>query len=185
MSKEKSKSKEEKQERRITAIVDKQLGRALSLSTARNDGRYTLDFIYFNSNDKVLVATNARAMLIVFPKPRGSLTEIYELETGLYEITNGRLFKIDREDINFPKYQGIVPKAKQICTGEALRGIIQCMIENKVYVNIWKFAKVLRILDKYSPDWIFTNNSPEEPVMMETENGFYKIQYIMMPYRNK
>jgi len=180
MSNEKSKKKKTK----TIATIDKKIARALFLTKAKTSSRYPISNVYFNSETKELVATDGKSMLIVVIKPIGILVETCRLETGLYTILENKLLRSDNQNKTFPKYQDMIPKAKEICSGEALFGIIDCMIKNKVYINIWRFGTVLKILNKISQyGWVFTNESPNHPVMMEFEDDSYQIKYIMMYYR--
>lgn len=178
----KSKSKQKpKVKLQIKVVIDKWLARALSL-TKGVMRTYSIDCIYFNAKEKELVATNGHTLLVVKFKPAGSLL-VLNLEEGLYDIIGETLLL--KEDINqettFPKYQKIIPTgAKEICHGHTLSGVIDCMIKNQVYLDVWRFASVLRILNNLSLWWTFTNNSPVEPVMMEAENSKYHIKYVIM-----
>jgi len=181
MSKEKVKKEEIKTT--ATATINKDIAKAFTLTKAKEKRRYALNNVYFDAETKELVVSNGTSLIIITIKPTGLGFEIYTLETGLYDIVGDRLFKKEKaEEMIFPKYQDIVPETKEVCSGKALRGIIDCMIKKQVYIDIWKFGAVLKILDKISCNWIFSNMSPTSPVLMETENVSYKIKYIMMPY---
>ena len=186
MSRKKAKmSKKKADKKKIqTASIDKQLARALVLTKSKESSRYSIRDIFFNRDTKEIVATDGRSLLVLIAKPSGFFMDIFDLETGLYEIIENRLLRRDVEikDIIFPKYQDAIPKTNQVCTGNALKGIIDCIIKNQVYIDIWRFEAVLKILNKFNSEWIFTNESPNGPVLMETSTLNYDIKYVMMCY---
>jgi len=165
------------------AVIEKWLARALSLSVRDKMRSFNIEGVYFNADEKELVATDGRAMLIVKIKISGVLIPL-DLETGLYDVIGDTLLKkdIEQEKINFPNYQTALPSnANKVCGGDILWGIIDCMIKNNVYLNIWRYANVLRILDKLALNWTFTNDAPLLSVLMEADSNQYNIKYVIMP----
>jgi len=178
-----SKERVIKEVKKNITVIDKKIARALFLTKAKKDGRYDLSSVYFNNETKEIVATDAKSMLIVAIKSTGLLVEYDKLETGLYNIFGDVLVRKDNQDSSFPKYQDVIPKSsKEICSDNILDGLIDCMIKNKTYINIWEYVSVLKILDRMPFNkWVFINESPKCPVLIESENAFYKIKYILMP----
>jgi len=182
MNEKETQKKRNTEKKQIVFAIDKQIAKALSLVKSKESSRYAIESIYVNKETKEIVATDGRHLLIVTMKSEGFFNDI--LETGLYDIIGANLLEknINNADIHFPIYQDAVPKTKEVYKGSALRGIINCIIGKQVYIDIWRFESVLKILDKISSEWIFTNEAPNRPVLMEAETISYKIKYIMMCY---
>jgi len=177
------KKKKEKVYKEI--VIERWLARALLLSKTETSVSLRMDVVHYNAKADELVATDGRALLIVKMKPIEALIPI-KLAEGDYGIYGDRLIQkgADRKENVFPEYQKIVPvKAKVICSGDIFNGIIECMVKGQVYLNIWKYASVLKILSGFSPSWVFTNDDPVQPVMMEADDSKYDIKYIIMPIR--
>ena len=178
-------TKKKKQEAKLQtrAIIKKWLARVLFLTKGEMQ-TWSIDAIYFNAKEKELVATDGKALFIAKIKPSGILIPL-NLENGLYDIVGDMLIKREdgeNEKRNFVNYKGVVPtKTKAVCFDCILTGLLKCMVKNKVCVDIWKYSPVLKILDKLALDWSFFNNSPIEPVLMETDCNEYNLKYIIMP----
>jgi len=175
--------KRQKEKPNTKAIIDKWLARILTLTKAETSVSFRIDVIHFDAKKGELAATDKRTLFIAKVKPSGVLIPL-NLETGIYDIVSNMLIKREtiEEEIAFPPYQSIIPvKAKEICFNNILDGIVECMIKGQIYLNIWKYATVLKILNGFSKNWIFANDSPTQPVMMEAEDDKYNIKYIIMP----
>lgn len=184
MTKKKEQKKQQKPKLQIKAIIDKNLARALSLTVAGKMINYTISAVYFNAKEKELVATDGKVLLVVKIKPAGLLSITLNLEEGLYNVIGNMLIKndIEQNEIKFPSYQKIIPvKPKKICNGDILHGLLDCIVKNQIHLDIWKFAPVLKTLDRVSHFWEFFNNSSIEPIVMEFENNDYFIRCVMMP----
>ncbi len=183
MTKKKQRKKnEQKLKLQTKAVIEKWLARVLFLTKGEMK-TWMVDAVYFNAEEKKLVTTNGCALFIAKIKPSGVLIPL-NLENGFYDVVGNMLIKRDEDkECKFPNYQGVIPtKTKAICNGYILKGIVKCMIENKVCVDIWKYAPVLKILDKLALDWSFFNNSPAEPVLMEADCSEYNLKYIIVSY---
>ena len=178
MKTEKKKSKKRKPQTK--AAIEKWLARALLLTKAKTVVSYAMDIIRFDAEAKVFVATDGRALLAVKIKSTGALLP-FNLETGFYDILGETLLKSDREG-RFPDYKSVMPEAEKVCSGDMLYGLVDCMIKQRVYLDIWKYKSVLNILDKHFSDWVFTNAGKDRPVMMEADSDKYNVKYIIMPY---
>jgi len=179
------KKKSQKLKLQTKATIDKNLARALSLTIAGEMITYTISAVYFNAKEKELVATDGRNLLIVKVKPKGLLSITLDLEEGLYDIIGNILIKNDMKQnkVKFPPYRKAVPiKPKEICNGDILHGLLDCITKNQIHLDIWKFTPVLKTLDKLSPFWNFANNSSIEPIIMKYENNDYVVEYVMMPW---
>ena len=176
----KAKSRKEKCVTR--APLEKWLARALSLTMGRDSN--TLDVIRFDAKTNELAATDGRALLVVKIKSAGTLLP-FNLEDGLYDLLGETLIKSDRDrDSRFPNYSSVISlETKESCTGDLLYGIIDCMIKQKVYLDIWKYKGILNLLDKQFSDWVFTNEGHDRPVMMEADSDKYNVKFIIMPYK--
>jgi len=169
----------------MKAIIDKDLARALSLVITGKMVRYNISAVYFNAKEKELVATDGNVLLVIKIKPTGLLSTTLGLEGGFYDVKGDMLIRNDmnQKEINFPNYQKVIPvKPKEICSGDILCGLLDCMVKNQIHLDIWKFAPVLRTLSRISEFWSFANNSSMEPVVMESKNFNYIIKYVMMPW---
>lgn len=176
------KKKEAKRKLQTKATIKKWLARVLFLTKGEMK-TWMIGAVYFNAKEKELVATDGKALFIAKIKPSGVLIPL-NLENGLYDVVGDILIKREDDDEKrkFVNYQGVIPtKTKAVCSGYILDGIIKCMIENKVYLDIWKYTPVLKILDKLALDWSFFNNSPLELVLMEADCNEYNFKYIIMP----
>ena len=176
----KAKSRKEKCVTR--APLEKWLARALSLTMGRDSN--TLDVIRFDAKTNELAATDGRALLVVKIKSAGTLLP-FNLEDGLYDLLGETLIKSDRNrDSRFPNYANVIPfEAKEICAGDILYKILDCMTKQQVCLDIWKYESTLKTLDKFSSSWVFTNESNTSPVMMEADNEKYNVKYIIMPIK--
>jgi len=183
VKKKQRKKNEQKPKLQTRANIKKWLARVLFLTKGEMQ-TWVVDRIYFNAKEKELVATDGRALFIAKIKPSGILTPL-NLENGLYDVVGDMLIKREDDENdkrNFVNYKGVVPtETKVICSDCILRGVLKCMVKNKVYIDIWKYSPVLKILDKLALDWNFFNNSPAEPVLMETDCNEYNLKYIIMP----
>lgn len=176
--------KKKKQKPKTRAAIEKWLARVLLLTQAKTQSSWVIDVVKFNAETKELVATDGKAMLIVKIKSTGTLLP-FNLETGFYDVFGEILLKSDRDvDCRFPDYKGVIsPNVKKVCSGDLLSGIIECMIKQQVYLDIWKYEKVLRILDKHFSYWVFAANESSQPAVMEADSDKYNIKYIIMPCR--
>jgi len=178
-------TKKKKQEPKLQtkANIKKWLARVLFLTLGEMK-TWMVEAVYFNAKEKELVATDGSALFIAKIKPFGVLIPL-NLENGLYDVVGDMLIKREddeNEERGFVNYRGVLPtKTKAVCSGYILEGIIKCMIGNKVYIDIWKYAPVLKILDKLALNWSFFNNSPLEPVLIEADCNEYNLKYIIMP----
>ena len=175
--------KKQKEKPLTKAVIDKWLARALFLTRAKTSVISRINVVHFDAERKELVATDKRTLLIAKVKPSGVLIPL-NLKAGNYDVVSNMLIrrKSVKEEIVFPSYQSILSTiTKEICCNNILDGIVECMIKGQVYLNIWKYAPVLRILSGFSDSWVFTNDSPAQPVMMEADSDKYNIKYIIMP----
>jgi hypothetical protein len=179
MKKEKKK-KEKKFQTKV--VIEKWLARALFLVKAKTSMSYSMDTIRFEAKTQTLVVTDGKVLLAVTIKSTGILLP-FNLETGFYDVLGETLLKSDR-DVNhrFPDYKSVMPQSEKICAGDMLYGIIDCMIKQQVYLDIWKYKNILNILDKHFSDWVFTNGGNDKPVMMEANSDKYNVKFIIMPY---
>ncbi len=177
------KKKKQKPKLQTRATINKDLARILFLTKGVMK-TLTVDVIYFNAKEKELVVTDGSALFIAKIKPSGTLIPL-NLENGLYDIVSNMLIRRDDDkQNNFPRYKGVIPtKTKAVCSGYILDIIIKGMIENKVYLNVWKYLPVLKILNKIASYWEFFNNSSLEPVLMEADCNEYNFKYIIMPVK--
>lgn len=178
----KKSKKMKKSKLQTKATIDKRIARALFLTKGEMK-TYSIDGVYYNAEEKELVATDSRLLFVIKLKPVALMP--LNLKGGLYDIIGNVLIlkTEDREkEIEFPKYRDVILiGAKEICRGDILSGIVDCMIKGQVHLNIWKFEAILKILNNLSLWWTFTNNSPAERVMMEAENSMYNIKCIVAP----
>ena len=174
--------KKQKEKPLTKAVIDKWLARALFLTRAETSVSLRIDVVHFDAERKELAATDKRTLLIAKVNPSGVLIPL-NLKAGNYDVVSNMLIRRKHvgEEIVFPQYQSIIPTAKEICCNNILDGIVECMVKGQVYLNIWKYATVLRILNGFSDSWVFSNDSPIQPVMMEADDDKYNIKYIIMP----
>ena len=177
-----SKKKEKFQ---TTATIDKRLARALSLTKSLQDSKsYVLSKVYYDREKRELVSTNGQIILIVKLKKSGSLFSL-KINTGLYRVVGDLLIRAEEEEqkqkLRFPKYENVMIKSNPVCNGDLLYSLLDCIIKRQVKVNIWRYENVLKILDKMSSYWSFTNEYPSSVVMMETSTNKFDIVFMMMP----
>jgi len=172
-----------KQKPKTRINIESWLARALTLAKSKSPVNWRINCVLFNAETKELVATNGHCMLIVKTKPGGTIVP-FNLEPGLYEILDDVLLKREEEqgkEIKFPEYQSIIVESDARCSHNILYGIIICMIKQGMFVDIWKYENILKVLNKFSSDWIFTNVNENRPMMMEADTSRYNVKYIMMP----
>ena len=175
--------KKKKQKLKTKVAIEGWLARALSLLRAKSSVSYSMDTIRFEAKTQTLVVTNGQTLLAVKIKRSGTLLP-FDLETGFYDIFGEILLKADRDsNSRFPDYKSVMPEAGKICAGDLLYGIIDCMIKQKVYLDIWKYKGILNLLDKHFFDWVFTYEGHDRPVMMEADSDKYNVKLIIMPYK--
>ena len=176
------KAKSKKEKRVTRASLEKWLARALSLTIGKDST--TIDVIRFDAKKKELAATDGRVLLVVKIKSAGTLLP-FNLEDGFYDLLGGTLIKSERDKASrFPNYVNVIPfEKKEICAGDILYKILDCMTKQQVCLDIWKYESTLKTLDKFSSSWVFTNESNTSPVMMEADNEKYNVKYIIMPIK--
>lgn len=176
------KKKMKKKKPQTRAVIENSyLARALFLTKAKKQTSWVIDVIRFNAETQELVATDGRVLLVVKIKSTGVLLP-FDLETGFYEIFGETLLKADKTDNpRFPDYKSVMPEGDVICTGSILDGIIICMIKQEAFIDIWRYESILKILNKFSSDWVFMSVNKSHPIMMEASNSKYNVKYVMMP----
>jgi len=183
MSKREVKKKKEKFQ--TTATIDKRLARALSLTKSLQDTKsYVMSKVYYDKEKRELVSTDGRIILIVKLKESGSLFSL-KINTGLYRVAGDLLIRAEEEEQRqekcFPRYENVTIKSNPVCHGDLLYSLLDCIIKRQVKVDIWKYENVLKVLDKMSSYWSFTNESPSSVVMMETSTNKFDIVFMIMP----
>ena len=168
-----------------TAMIDKHLARALSLTKSLQDTKsYVMSKVYYDREKRELVATDGRIILIVKLKESGSLFSL-KIDTGLYRVVGDLLVRAEEEEqkqkLRFPKYESVMIKSNPVCHGDLLYSLLGCIIKRQVKVDIWRYENILKVLDKMSSYWSFTNESPSSVVMMEANTTKFDITFIVMP----
>jgi len=184
-SKKKEIVKKVKEKLNTKAVIDKNLARALALTLRKESSRFTIGNVFVNAESKEIVATDGCSLLVIKPKLSGLVpSALLNLEAGLYDIVGDILLRkeVEMKDICFPEYQDIlaVAVAEQVYEGSILRGLIICMAKNQVAVDVWRYERVLKVLDKYSCNWAISNKDPASFVLMKSSSSNYDVKYIVM-----